>query len=79
MDEEARDTYFDFKQVIVFDLWVERVKQIGMLTFEQPRLGVILEERVVELSVPELKRQVSFECDSWYGPLKTSLVKIWEL
>ena len=79
MDEEARDTYFDFKQVIVLDLWVERVKQIGMLTFEQPRLGVILEERVVELSVPKLKRQVSFDCDSWDGPLKTSLVTIWEL
>ena len=41
-------------------------------------MGIILEERVVEL-VPELKGQVSFECGFWDGPLKTSLVTIWEL
>ena len=46
---------------------------------EQPKLGIILEERVVEPSVPELKGQVSFECGSWDGPLKTSLVTMWEL
>ena len=46
---------------------------------EQPKLGIILEERVVEPSVPELKGQVSFDCDSWDGPLKTSLVTMWEL
>ena len=32
-----------------------------MLMVEQPKLGIILEERVVEPSVPELKRQVSFD------------------
>ena len=46
---------------------------------EQPKLGIVLEERVVEPSVPELKGQVSFECGSWDGPLKTSLVTMWEL
>ena len=46
---------------------------------EQPKLGIILEERVVEPSVPELKGQVSFDCGSWDGPLKTSLVTMWEL
>ena len=50
-----------------------------MLTFEEPRLGVILEERVVESSVPDLKGLVRFECVSWDGPLKTSLVTMWEL
>ena len=35
---------------------------------EQPKLGIILEERVVEPSVPELKGQVSFDCGSWDGP-----------
>ena len=74
MDEEARDAYFDYKQVIVLDLWAERVKDIGILTVEQPRLGANLEERVVEPSVLELKGQVSFECGSWNVPLKTSLV-----
>ena len=55
------------------------MKEIGMLTFKQPRLGVILEERIVEHSVPELKGQVSFECGSRYGPLKTILTTMWEL
>ena len=34
---------------------------------------------MVEPSVPELKGQVSFDCGSWDGPLKTSLVTMWEL
>ena len=50
-----------------------------MLMVEQPKLGIVLEEQVVEPSVPELKGQVSFDCGSWDGPLKTSLVTIWEL
>ena len=50
-----------------------------MLAVEQPKLGIIMEERVVELSVPELIGQVSFECGSRDGALKTSLVTMWEL
>ena len=46
---------------------------------EQRKLGIVLEERVVEPSVPELKGQVSFDCGSSDGPLKTSLVTMWEL
>ena len=34
---------------------------------------------MVKPSVPELKGQVSFDCGSWDGPLKTSLVTMWEL
>ena len=78
VDEEARDAYFDYEEVIILDLWVERVKETGMLMVEQPKLGMILEERVVEPSVPELKGQVSFECGSWDGPLKSSLVTMWK-
>ena len=79
VNEEAREAYFDYEQVIVLDFWVERVKETGMLMVEQPKLGIVLEERVVEPSVPELKGQVSFDCGSWDGPLKTSLVTMWEL
>ena len=50
-----------------------------MLMVEHPKLGVILEERVVEPSVPELKWQVSFEFGSWVGLLKTSSLTMWEL
>ena len=34
---------------------------------------------MVEPSVPEAKGQVIFEFGSWDGPLKTSLVTMWEL
>ena len=34
---------------------------------------------MVKPSVPELKGQVGFDCGSWDGPLKTSLVTMWEL
>ena len=79
VNEEAREAYFDYEQVIVLNFWVERIKETGMLMVKQPKLGIILEERVVEPSVPELKGQVSFDCGSWDGPLKTSLVTKWEL
>ena len=58
---------------------LERVRELGMITSEQLQLGVILEERVVKPTVPKLKGTVSFECGSWDGPLKTSLVTKWEL
>ena len=79
MDEEAREASFDYEQVIILGSWVERVKETGMLMVEQPKLGIIFEELVVEPSVRELKGQVSFEFGSWDGPLKTSLVTMWEL
>ena len=50
-----------------------------MLMVEQPKLGIVLEERVVEPSDPELKGQVNFGCGSWDSPFKTSLVSMWEL
>ena len=49
------------EQVMVLDFWVKRIKETGMLMMEQPKLGIILEERVVEPSVPELEGQVSFD------------------
>ena len=60
VNEEAREAYFDYEQVVVLNFWVERIKETGMLMVEQPKLGIILEERVVEPSVPELKGQVMF-------------------
>ena len=60
MNEEAREAYFDYEQVIVLNFWVERIKETGMLMMEQPKLGIILEERVVEPSVPELKGASEF-------------------
>ena len=79
VNEEAREASFDCEQVVVLDFWNERVKEIDMMMMEQPKLGIVLEERVVEPSVSELKGQVCFDCGSWDGPLKTSLVTMWEL
>ena len=79
VNEEAREAYINYEQVIVLNFWVERITETGMLMVEQRKLGIILEERVVEPSIPELKGQVSFYCGSWDGPLKTSLVTMWEL
>ena len=52
---------------------------MGTVTSEQLQLGLILEERVIEASIPQLEGQVSFERGSWDGPLKTSLLTMWEL
>ena len=79
VNEEAREAYFDYEQVVVLNFWVERIKETRMLMVEQPKLGIILEVRVVDPSIPELKGQVSLDCGSLDGPLKTSLVTMWEL
>ena len=55
VDEDASEAYFDYEQVLILDFWVKRVKETGILMAEQPKLGIILEERVVEPSVPELE------------------------
>ena len=55
------------------------MRELGTITSEQLQLGMILEERVIEPSDPQLEGQVCFECGSWDGPLKTSLVTMWEL
>ena len=38
VNEEAREAYFDYEQVIVLNFWVERIKETGMLMVEQPNL-----------------------------------------
>ena len=77
VDEEAKEAYFDYEQVVVLVLWVERIKENCMLMVQRPKLGIILEERVAKPSVRELKGQMKFDCGSWDGPLKTSLVTMW--
>ena len=76
--EEARDSYFDFEQAVVLNFLVEGVRKLGTKTREQLQLGVILEEQVTEPSVLQLEWHVSFESGSWDGPLKTSLMTLWE-
>ena len=78
-NEEARDSLFDFEQAIILDFWLESFWELEMITSEQLQLGMNLEERVVEPSVPELEGQVNFACGSWDGPLNTSLLKIRQL
>ena len=34
-NKEAREGYLDYEQVVVFDFWVERVKETGVLMMEQ--------------------------------------------
>ena len=48
VNEEAREACFDYEQVIVLHFWAERIKETGLLMVEKPKLGIILEERVVE-------------------------------
>ena len=63
----------------ILKFWLERVREMGAVTCEQLQLGEKLEERVIEPSIPPLEGQVCLECGSWDGPLKTSLVTMWEL
>ena len=78
--EEARYAYFDSEQVIILDFWVERVRETGMLVVEPLKLGIILEERVVEPSFPELKGADEFSM--WFigrSSEDQSLVTMWDI
>ena len=79
VNEEARDSYFVFEQAVILDFLVDRVREIGMIKSEQLQLEISFDEHVVEPLGPKLEGQVRFECGSWDGPLKTSLVMMWEL
>ena len=39
VNEEAREAYFDYEQVIVLNFWVERVKETGMLMVGTTQAG----------------------------------------
>ena len=54
--EEARDSNFDFEKAVILKFWVERVREMGTITSEHLHLRVILDERVVESSVPPIGR-----------------------
>ena len=55
--EEARNSYFEFEQIVILNFWVERVWELGTITSQKLELGVIVEERVIEPSVPQLEGQ----------------------
>ena len=55
------------------------MRELETINSEQLQLGMILEERVLKPWVPQLEGLVGIECGSWEGPLKTSLVTMWEL
>ena len=61
VNKEAGDLYLNFEQVVILDFWVKRVRELATISSEQLHLGVILEERVVEPSVPQLEGLVRFE------------------
>ena len=68
--------------LIAYNPFVNKKAKDSYFDFEQSeqlQLGVILEEGVIEPSVPQLEGQISFEYGSWDGLLKTSLVTMWEL
>ena len=44
VNKEARDSYFELEQAIMLNFCVERVRELGMITFEQLQLGKILKE-----------------------------------
>ena len=65
VNEEARVSNFDYEQAVTLNFLAERVRELGTITSKQLQLGMILEERVIEHSVPRLEGQVRFECGSW--------------
>ena len=67
-------SYFRFERAVILNFYVKRVRELGTISSERLKLGVILEERVVEPSVHQLAGQISFECVLWDGPLKTSIL-----
>ena len=73
VDEETSEAYFDYEQVVALVFWVEHID--GGTTQAGDHLGGTSGRTLGSRA----EGQVSFDCGSWDGPLKTSLVTMWEL
>ena len=79
LNEDIRDCFFDYEQAVLLRIWTSRIAKIRSAANQQTRLGVVLEEKVTEPSVPKSDNRVEFGLGFSHELLRTSLVVVWEL
>ena len=79
LSEDIRDYFFDYKQAVLLRVWTSKIATMRSAANQQTRLGLVLEEKVTVLSVPESDKRVEFGLGFSDELLKTSLMEVWEL
>ena len=74
--EEARNSYFEFEQIVILNFWVERVWELGTITSQKVRVRSDCGGTSDSTFSSPAGGTMSFECCSWDGPPKASLVKV---
>ena len=60
LSEDIRDYFFDYEQVVLLRFWTSRIATIKSAANPQTKRGLVLEEKVAALSVPESDERVEF-------------------
>ena len=79
INDDMRDCYFDYEQVLLFIIWMSRISTIKKNTSQQVSLGLVLEEKMTAPSVPKSDSHVEFGLGFSDGLSRTSLMTVWEL
>ena len=61
INDDIRDCYFDYEQVVLLRFWMSRISTIKKNTSQQVSLGLLLEEKVTAPSVSKSDSRVEFE------------------
>ena len=77
--EDIRDCFFDYEQAALLRFWTSRIARIRGATYQQTRLGLVLEEKVAAPSVPKSDKRVEFGLGFSDELLRTSLMVVCEL
>ena len=78
-NEDIRDCFFDYEQAVLLRIWTSRIATIRSAANQQTKLGLVLEEKVTTISVPNPDNRVEFGLGFSDGLLRTSLMVVWEL
>ena len=60
LNEDIRDCFFDYEQAVFLRFWTSRIATIRSAANQKTKLGLVLEEKVTEPSVPKSDNRVEF-------------------
>ena len=78
-EEDICDCFFDYEQAVFLRFWTSRIATIRSAANQKTKLGLVLEEKVTEPSVPKTDNRVEFGLGFLDELLRTSVMVVWEL
>ena len=60
INEDISDCFFDYEQAVLLRFWKSRTATLKSATYQQTKMGLVLEEKVNSPSVPKSDNRVEF-------------------